>query len=131
MREPGAAAGATTVREHGWQARAMNTPSSAELRAWALENGHPVAARGRVSNDVRTAWLSAQTRVRRKRRPASLPVRSGGPPTAESSHATSADEELSAAAVLSEQLAALTQRVDELEMRLASKAKKKRNKKSR
>ena len=109
----------------------MTTPSSAELRAWARENGHPVAARGRVSNDVRTAWQSAQKPVRRKRRPASLPVGSSASPTAGPSQTTSADKELSATAVLSEQLAAVTERVDELEMRLASKAKKKRNKKAR
>ena len=109
----------------------MTSPSSAELRAWAIDNGHTVAARGRVSNDVRTAWQSAQTPVRRKRRPAPLPVGSSASPTAQSGRGTSADEELPAAAVLTEQLAALTQRVDELEMRLVSKAKKKRNKKTR
>lgn len=35
-------------------------PSAAEIRAWARENGYDVPERGRVSGEVREAYLAAQ-----------------------------------------------------------------------
>ncbi len=108
----------------------MTTPSSADLRTWARENGHRVATRGRVSNEIRSAWESAQTPVRRKRRPAPSPAGTGASPTA-SDHGAPANKGLLAVAAMAERLAALTGRVDALESRVAGKSKKKRKKQSR
>jgi hypothetical protein len=39
--------------------RASNGPSPADIRAWARDNGFDVPDRGRVSTEVREAYLSA------------------------------------------------------------------------
>jgi hypothetical protein len=39
--------------------RAGNGPSPADIRAWARDNGFDVPDRGRVSTEVREAYLSA------------------------------------------------------------------------
>jgi hypothetical protein len=39
--------------------RDANGPSAAEIRAWARENGYDVPERGRVSSEVREAFLAA------------------------------------------------------------------------
>lgn len=106
----------------------MTTASTAEVRAWARQNGLAVADRGRVSGEVLDAWQSAQTSTRPKRRPAPEPGatdRSGG---AEASQSPSTDEELSTSALMAEQLAALTERVQLLESRLTGKPEKDRKK---
>jgi hypothetical protein len=41
--------------------------SSAEIRAWASENGHEVSARGRIPSPVMEAYEQAGTAGRRKR----------------------------------------------------------------
>jgi hypothetical protein len=40
-------------------ARTGNGPSPAEIRAWARENGFDVPDRGRVSSEVRDAYVAA------------------------------------------------------------------------
>ena len=40
-------------------ARGGNGPSPAEIRSWARENGYDVPDRGRVSAEVREAYLAA------------------------------------------------------------------------
>jgi hypothetical protein len=40
-------------------ARAGNGPSPAEIRAWARDNGFDVPDRGRVSSEVRDAYMAA------------------------------------------------------------------------
>lgn len=41
-------------------AGAASGPSASEIRAWARENGFDVPERGRVSSEVREAFLAAQ-----------------------------------------------------------------------
>lgn len=105
----------------------MTTPTSAELRAWARDNGHTVASRGRVSDDVRSAWQKAHT-PRRKRRPGPSRVSSSAAALTGTPLGASPDEGQSVSD-MAEQLAALTARVDKLETQLASKPDKKRKKK--
>lgn len=40
--------------------RDSSGPSAAEIRAWARENGYDVPERGRVSSEVREAFLAAR-----------------------------------------------------------------------
>lgn len=56
-RRRGAQGGATGTRPG---AAAASGPSAAEIRAWARENGFDVPERGRVSSEVREAFLAAQ-----------------------------------------------------------------------
>lgn len=106
----------------------MTTVSTAEVRAWARQNGLAVADRGRVSSDVVNAWQSAQTPTRPKRRPAPESGATDRSGDAEASQSPSTDEELSASALMAEQLAALTERVQRLESRLAGRPGKDRKK---
>lgn len=106
----------------------MSTPSTTELRAWARQNGVAVADRGRVSIDVLSAWQSAQTPTRPKRRPAPNPISTAPSAAQEPSQSASADEEVSTSALIAEQLAALTERVQRLESRLTGKPEKARKK---
>lgn len=39
--------------------RAAGSASTSDIRAWALENGHTVSSRGRVSAEVREAYEKA------------------------------------------------------------------------
>lgn len=46
-------------RRRGRSAGAANGPSPADIRIWARENGFDVPDRGRVSSEVREAYLAA------------------------------------------------------------------------
>ena len=50
----------TRGRRRGAGQRAMSREKSAEIRAWARENGWDVPERGRVSAEVREAFLAAR-----------------------------------------------------------------------
>lgn len=106
----------------------MTTPSTADLRAWARENGLTVADRGRIASDVLNAWQSAQTPARRKRRLTPRPDTSGPSAAPEASQRASADQDLQGSASVAQQLAALTERVQRLEKSLAGKPEKERKK---
>lgn len=54
-RRGAAQSGATTGGKAG-----ASGPSASEIRAWARENGFDVPERGRVSGEVREAFLAAQ-----------------------------------------------------------------------
>ena len=54
-RRKGGSQGAATGRAAG-----ATGPSASEIRAWARENGFDVPERGRVSSEVREAFLAAQ-----------------------------------------------------------------------
>jgi|SRR5688500_14851407 Lsr2 len=56
-RRKGGAQGAATGSR---AAAAGSGPSASEIRAWARENGFDVPERGRVSSEVREAFLAAQ-----------------------------------------------------------------------
>jgi len=45
-------------------ASAARREELAAIRAWARENGHPVAARGRIPLSVEAAWRAAAARTR-------------------------------------------------------------------
>lgn len=57
-----------------WQTEKM-PDSTATIRAWALKNGHTVAERGRLSEEVRAAYASAHKRTKPKPDPTSAPKR--------------------------------------------------------
>jgi hypothetical protein len=56
-RRKGGAQGSGTAARSGGVA---SGPSASEIRAWARENGFDVPERGRVSSEVREAFLAAQ-----------------------------------------------------------------------
>lgn len=106
----------------------MTTPSTAELRAWARANGIAVADRGRVSGDVLTAWQSSQPRGRAKRRSTAMPSTSRPSAARQAGRRTSVGQEPSTPEAMARQLAALTERVQRLETRLAGKQERERKK---
>lgn len=106
----------------------MTTPDTAAVRAWARENGHPVAERGRLPADLHAAYLAAQggaagapkppAKARKAapaqaRRAATAPARTAPKPVA--APAPAVDVQPDRFAELEEQLAALTARVAVLE----------------
>lgn len=49
---------------------AKRTASPSEIRTWAVENGQPVGARGRLSADLTDAYYKAQAEARKAARAA-------------------------------------------------------------
>lgn len=52
-------AGRRSTRKAAGSAPAAGGPSASDIRAWAVENGHEVPERGRISAEVRAAYEAA------------------------------------------------------------------------
>ena len=101
-------------------------PSTAELRAWALDNGIQVADRGRISGDVLDAWKAAHatkpTAPHKSAKPASArPAKVSRASAVAAQPEVSTDaEQQSQASKAEARFTALEQRVQALEHRLDS-----------
>jgi hypothetical protein len=99
------------------------TLSTSELREWARQNGFAVADRGRLPAQIHAAWTEASRRpkARTRRRTAPEPAASSRVTRkATTGAAPAAGGQATDIVALQSQMAALTDRVRQLEKKLAS-----------